>query len=86
MRHYYAANELFLLNILWTDKEWLTRVCVFNVHNSHLWARDNPLAVREREYQVRFTVGVRAGVVWDIVVGPCLLPDRLTAQRYRDFL
>jgi hypothetical protein len=59
---------------------------VFNVHNSHLWARDNPHAIRERGYQVRFSISVWAGIVGDIVVGPYLLPDRLTAQRYRDFL
>jgi hypothetical protein len=27
-----------------------------------------------------------AGIVKDIVVGTCLLSDRLTAQRYHDFL
>jgi hypothetical protein len=59
---------------------------VFSVQNSHLWARDNPHGVRERGYQVRFSVSVWARIVGDIVVGPCLLPDRLTAQRYRDFL
>jgi hypothetical protein len=59
---------------------------VFDVHNSHLLARDNPHAIRERGYKVRFSVIVWAGIVGDIVVGLYLLPDRLTAQRYRDFL
>jgi hypothetical protein len=58
---------------------------VFNVHNSHLWARDNPHAIRERGYKVRFGVRIWAGIVGDIV-GPYMLPDRLTDQRYRDFL
>jgi hypothetical protein len=35
---------------------------------------------------VRFSVSVWAGIVGDIVVGPYLLPDRLTAQQYRNFL
>jgi hypothetical protein len=53
---------------------------------SHLWARDNPHAIRKRGYQVRFSVSVWAGISWDIVLGPYLLPDRLTANLYRDFL
>jgi hypothetical protein len=85
LRHQHAADELFLHSILWTDA-CFTREGVFNVLNSHLWARDNPHAIRERGYQVRFIVSVWAGIVGDIVVGPYLLPDKLTAQQYRDFL
>jgi hypothetical protein len=84
--HQHAADELFLHNILWTDEACLTREGVFKAHISHLWARDNPHAIRERGYQFRFSVSVWAGIVGDIVMGPYLLPDRLTAQRYRDFL
>jgi hypothetical protein len=76
----------FLHNILWTDEACLTHEGAFNVHNSHLWARDNPHAILERGYQVRLRVSVWAGIVGDTVVGPDLLPDRLTAQRYRDLL
>jgi hypothetical protein len=83
--HQHAADELFSHNILWTDEACFTRDGVFNVHNSHLWARDNPHAIRKRGYQVRFSVSVWAAIVGDIVVGPYLIPDRLTAQRYRDF-
>jgi hypothetical protein len=57
----------------------------FNVHNSHLWARRNPHAIGERVYEVRFSVGVWAGIVRDIVTDPYVLSDRLTAQRYRGF-
>jgi hypothetical protein len=63
-----------------------TREGLFSVHNSHLWARDNPHAIRERGYRVRFSVSLWAGIVGDIVVGSYLLPDRLTDQRYRDCL
>jgi hypothetical protein len=86
----YDINTLrmssFLHNILWRDEACFTREGVFNVHNSHLWVRDNPHTIRERGYQVRFSVCVWAGISWDIVMSPHLLPDRLTAQRYRDFL
>jgi hypothetical protein len=87
LRQQHAADELFLHKILWRDEACFTREGVFNVHNSHLWARDNPHAIRERGYQVRFNVSVWVGIVGDIVVVPyLLLPDRLTAQGYRDFL
>jgi hypothetical protein len=62
------------------------REVVFNIHNSHMWARDNPHANRERGYQVHFSVSVWAGTVGDIVVGPYLPPEKLTAQLYLDFL
>jgi hypothetical protein len=81
LRHQNAADELFLHNVLWTDEAYFTREGVFNVHNSYLWARDNPHAVRERRYQVRLSVSVWAGIVGDIVVGSYLLSDRLTTQR-----
>jgi hypothetical protein len=86
LQHQHAADELFLHNILWSDEACFTREGVFNVHNSHVWARDNTHAIRERGYQVRFSVRVWAGIVGYIVVGPYLLPERLTAQRFRDFL
>jgi hypothetical protein len=47
-----------------------------------LWKRDNLHAFRERMCQIRFVVSFCAGIVGYIVVGSCLLPDRLTAQRY----
>jgi hypothetical protein len=86
LRHQHATDELILHDILWTDEACFTREGVFNVLNSHFWAQDNPHVIRERGYQVRFSVSVWAGIVRNIVVGPYLLPDRLTAQRYRDFL
>jgi hypothetical protein len=82
LRHQHAADKLFLHNITWTDKVSFTCEGVLNVHNSHLWARDNPHAICKRGYQVCFSVSVLAGIVGDIVVGPYLLP----AQQYRDFL
>jgi hypothetical protein len=56
----------------------------FNVHNSHLLARDNSHAIRERMKSASASVfGLE--IVGEIV-GLYLLLDRLTAQRYRDFL
>jgi hypothetical protein len=58
---------------------------VFNI-TSHLLAQDNPHAICKHGYPVHFCVSIWAGIVKDIVVGPCLLNEMLTAQWYRDFL
>lgn len=42
--------------------------------------------IRYRKYEVRFCLTVWARIIGDIAVDPCLLPDRVTAQRYRDLL
>jgi hypothetical protein len=59
---------------------------MFNIHETHLWARNNPHAIREHGYEVRFSVSFQAGIVEDIVVGPYLISDRLTAEQYCDSL
>jgi hypothetical protein len=42
-----------LEHILWSDKAAFTREGVFNSHNSHLWAQNNPHVTREWGHQVR---------------------------------
>jgi hypothetical protein len=37
-------------------------------------------------HQQQFSVNVRAGIVGDCLVGPHVLPHRLTGNHYRDFL
>jgi hypothetical protein len=69
--------------ILWTDEACVTREGMFNVHKSHVWARENPHANRERGYQVRFGDTVRAGKSGNFSY-TCLLPGRLTAEWYPD--
>jgi hypothetical protein len=59
---------------------------VFNVPISSCWALDNPISIRERGYEVCFSISVWARSVRDIFVSPCLLSDRLNSQRYREFL
>jgi hypothetical protein len=80
LRHQHTAGELVLRNILWADELCFTRKGVFNVHNSHLWARDNPHALLEHGFK-----SDSAGLIRDTAMSPYLLPDRLVARRYRDF-
>ncbi|GBL74852.1 hypothetical protein AVEN_243700-1 [Araneus ventricosus] len=46
----------------------------------------NPNATRTRAAQERFSVNVWAGIVGDHLVGPYLLPERLTGANYLIFL
>jgi hypothetical protein len=82
--HQYTMDELLLNNILWTVETCFTGDSVFIGHNSHIRARDNPHDIRKQKYEV--SVSVWARIAGNIVVSPYLLPDRLTAQQYHDFL
>lgn len=72
--------------VLFTDESYFTRDGVFNQHNAHLWALENPHGVRPHDAQHRFAVNVWAGLVGDCLVGPYLLPTPLTSANYLIFL
>jgi hypothetical protein len=79
----YDINTLRMSSFYTTFCGQMKRVLcmtVCSMSTSHLWAWNNPHAIRECGYQVRFSVSVWAGIVGDIVMGPYLLPDRLTAR------
>jgi hypothetical protein len=88
LQHEHTADELFLHNILWTNNVCCTCEGVFNIHNSHLWAWYNPHAICEHHVCVCVCVcvSVWAGIIGDIVVGPNVLPERLIAKQYHNFL
>jgi hypothetical protein len=77
----HIAGEFPLHYILWTDEGRFTRGGVFNVHNNHLWAGNNPHAIREYGNETRFGVSVCDEISGHTVVGPYLLPDWMTTQR-----
>lgn len=79
-------NGLFIHNILFTDEACFTRTGLFNPHNFHAWQQENPHLVRKFQYQHRFSVNVWAGIIDDFLVGPYLMPNRLTGQNYEIFL
>ena len=76
----------FLTSVLFTDEATFTRVGVINLHNRHTWARKNPHARVESSHQHRFSINVWAGCIGDYLLGPVVLPRRLTGQTYLDFL
>ena len=59
---------------------------IFNIHNSHLRAHDNPHGTITHSYQERFSINVWAGIVHINLIGPYILPSHLTGHTYDIFL
>ncbi|KAJ8954712.1 hypothetical protein NQ318_011405 [Aromia moschata] len=76
----------FLRYVLFTDEAGFTKTGVFNMHNTHVWCDENPHAYRNFRDQRNFSVNVWCGIVGDVLLGPHILPDRLTGNGYLNFL
>ncbi|GFU53973.1 uncharacterized protein TNCV_3442571 [Trichonephila clavipes] len=81
-----AENQTFPADVLFTDEATFTRSGMFNMHNSHLWAHVNPHGTITPTNQERFSVNVWTGIVHNNLVGPYILPSRLTDRTYNIFL
>lgn len=80
------ANRRVIPSILFTDEANFTRDGINNSRNSHRWSEENPHATVETNYQHRFSVNVWCGVIDNHLIGPVILPNRLTGPIYLDFL
>lgn len=76
----------FLKKIIWSDESCFTRRGVVNYHNLRVWATENPRTVRPRNFQQEFSANVWMGIVDNIVLGPYVLPHRVTGQIFLEFL
>jgi hypothetical protein len=79
-------NEDFLPKVLFTDEASFTRDGINNFHNNHVWADENPHATFESRHQQRFSVNVWAGIFADRLIGPYVLPNRLSGASYLQFI
>ncbi|XP_046435973.1 uncharacterized protein LOC124187828 [Neodiprion fabricii] len=80
------ADPLIVFNILFTDESNFDRDGVFNCHNIHHWAEENPHDIRKSRNQVRWSLNVWGGMIDDELIGFCVLPARLDGETYRQFL
>lgn len=69
-------------NILFTDEACFTRRGVTNFHNEHVYADENPHAIKVNHFQREFKINVWAGIIGNFIVGPVRLPQRLTGEIY----
>ncbi|KFM61076.1 hypothetical protein X975_20149, partial [Stegodyphus mimosarum] len=67
-----AAQADFPSDVLSTEQATFTQEDAFNMYNSHVWATDNPHAIRPHAFQIHFSVNVWAGIVNDYLIGPYL--------------
>lgn len=58
----------FLLKVLFTDESLFSREGIFNTHNCHIWADENPHCFRPRNFQHRFSVNLWAGLLGNHLV------------------
>jgi hypothetical protein len=72
--------------VLFSDEECFGRDGIINFHNHHNWTEDNPIGVLQSRNQQQFSINVLAGIVGDCLVGPHILPRRLTGDHCRDLL
>ena len=52
----------------------------------HVWSDENPLALRPRAAQVRWSINLSVGICGEFIAGPHILPDRLDGPAYKYFL
>lgn len=81
-----TLNPQFSSNILATDEACFRRSGILNYHNSHTWDVENPHTVRQDHIQQQFCLNIWAGIIGNKLIGPFILPARLTGIRYRHFL
>lgn len=72
--------------ILFTDECCFTKDGVLNYHNIHHWAYENPHEIHQSSSQHRISINVWAGILGDHLLGPHVLPHRLNAVGYLNFL
>jgi hypothetical protein len=59
---------------------------MFNYHNEHVWADENPSEIISGHHEQCLSINVRAGITGDGLAGPYMLPARLTGRRYPNSL
>jgi hypothetical protein len=84
--NYTAVDPHFAGSVLVTDKATFTQDEIFNCHNMHMWEQENPHATSVRAHQQRFSLNVWCGLLDDFLIGPRVLPNRLTGETYLGFL
>jgi hypothetical protein len=72
----------FYNNVIWTDETRFTNCGVFNRHNHHHWATENPELRAQRRLQTRFGFNVWCGIFGKIAFFLCFFLKHLTQRRF----
>lgn len=79
-------DQNFHRQILFTDECCFTRRGMTNLHNEHIYADENPHAIKVVHYQREFRINVWAGIIDRFIIGPVILPLRLNGLNYLEHL
>lgn len=82
----HRQDQEFISKILFTDEATFTRRGIANYHNYHIWADENPHQTRNARFQEEFSINVWLGICGDHLIGPHLLPSRLSGVSFLSFL
>lgn len=82
----HAQDGNFTLKVIFSDEAIFTRDGIHNIHNCHYWAEENPHAAVRSHFQHRFSLNVWAGMVNGSLLGPYILPNRMSGNDYLQFL
>lgn len=78
--------HIFQKQYSFTDEIIFMQEGAFNNHNQHLWTHINPHDTYPHVHKRRFFMNVWAGIIWDHLTGPYLLPGCLYIEMYQLFL
>ncbi|XP_026828181.1 uncharacterized protein LOC113562592 [Ooceraea biroi] len=81
-----ASNPNFVSRILFTDEASFIRNGITNFQNDHVRAEENPHALIQTNHQHRFSLNILMGIIGDHLIGPVILPNRLSGAAYLNFL
>lgn len=79
-------NQNFLENILFSDEAIFKSNAVVNRHNMHYYAVENPLWLRQINYQNRWSLHVWGGIIGNQIIGPFIFDGPITGDPYYNFL
>jgi hypothetical protein len=79
-------NQELFTKMLFTDEAIFSRDGITNTRYTHVWSNDNPHATKETHFQTLFSVNFWWGIIRNLLIGPVVLEDHLTSQRYLRFL
>lgn len=63
-------------------KQIVGRYSIINFHNHHQWAEDNPHGELQSRHHQQFSIYVQVSTAGDCLVGPHVLPCKLTGNHY----
>lgn len=82
------CNEVpgFEGTIIWTDEAHISSAGIFNRHNNHHWAHENPHVTATVNRQGRFGFGVWCGFIGYQIIGPHFFHGNLNTENYINIL